>query len=65
MGPWGRDTFHTLSSLTLLTPKTNKHRKLVEGLKDYPFLPWEEAPGSLRPNLAHPNFANFSLSIQT
>ena len=48
-----------IPSPKLSTPKTNYHWELVGDLQDYPFLPWVEAPGSLRINLANLNFATY------
>ena len=48
------DTLQLHSFPKRLTPKTNNLRKPEENLQDYPFLPLEEAPLSLKANLAPP-----------
>ena len=59
MAPWGKDTFQSLPSSTLLNTKTNNHRKQVEDLQDCLSPPSGEASGSLRIILVHLNVATY------
>ena len=60
---WGNFSSSPISET--FDPQANNHRKQGKDIHDLPLIPWEEAPGSLRPTLAHSNFVTSSHSIQT
>ena len=65
MATRGGDTFQLILFLKILTNRPTNIGDQEENLPDYPFPSYEEAPESLRANLAHPNSLTFSYSTKT